>query len=70
VVGKLGSYGGIDPAVLPGDLAEKWSRVRDGNDALFRKSLGLVAKEPYGSVRRWLVGSQCRRKSLYQGRSV
>ena len=48
LVGKLGSYGGIDSAVLPGDLAEKWSRVHDGNDASFRKSLGWWLKNRTG----------------------
>jgi hypothetical protein len=32
--------GRIDPAALPGDLAEKWSHVREGREGGFKKSLG------------------------------
>jgi hypothetical protein len=32
--------GRIDAAALPGDLAEKWSHIREGRDDGFRKSLG------------------------------
>jgi hypothetical protein len=32
--------GRIDAAALPGDLAEKWSHIREGRDGGFRKSLG------------------------------
>jgi hypothetical protein len=47
LVGKLAGYGGIDPAMLPGDLAEKWSHLRD-SDASFRKSLGWWLKNRTG----------------------
>jgi hypothetical protein len=58
LVGKLASYGGIDPAMLPGDLAEKWNRVRDGNDASFRKSLGWWLKNRTGRYSAgWSVAS-------------
>jgi hypothetical protein len=33
---------------LPGDLAEKWSRIRDGRDGGFRKSLGWWLKNRAG----------------------
>jgi hypothetical protein len=58
LVGQLGSYGGIDSAMLPGDLAEGWSRVRDGNDASFRKSLGWWLKNRTGRYAAgWSVAS-------------
>jgi hypothetical protein len=45
LVGQLGDHdkwtgGTIDPAVLPGDLADRWAHVRDGRDGSFRQSLG------------------------------
>jgi hypothetical protein len=40
--------GRIDPAALPGDLAEKWSHIRDGRDGGFRKSLGWWLKNRLG----------------------
>jgi hypothetical protein len=40
LVGRLGSYAGrIDAAALPGDLAEKWSRIREDRDASPAKSM-------------------------------
>jgi hypothetical protein len=42
LVERLDSYEDrIDSAVLPGDLAQQWSHIRDGKDAGFKKSLGL-----------------------------
>ena len=40
--------GRIDPAALPGDLAEKWSHIRGGRDGGFRKSLGWWLKNRLG----------------------
>jgi hypothetical protein len=40
--------GRIDAAALPGDLAEKWSHIRDGRDGGFRKSLGWWLKNRLG----------------------
>jgi hypothetical protein len=40
--------GRIDAAVLPGDLAEKWTHIRDGRDWGFRKSLGWWLKNRMG----------------------
>jgi hypothetical protein len=40
--------GRIDAAALPGDLAEKWSHIRDGRDEGFRKSLGWWLKNRAG----------------------
>jgi hypothetical protein len=40
--------GRIDAAALPGDLAEKWSHVRDGREGGFRKSLGWWLKNRLG----------------------
>jgi hypothetical protein len=43
VVGELRDPflgGRIDAAALPGDLAEKWSHIREGREGGFRKSLG------------------------------
>jgi hypothetical protein len=40
--------GSIDAATLPGDLAEKWSHIRDGRDGGFRKSLGWWLKNREG----------------------
>ena len=42
------SGGRIDAAALPGDLAEKWSHIRDGRDEGFRKSLGWWLKNREG----------------------
>jgi len=53
LVGQLGDHdkwagGTIDPAVLPGDLADRWAHVRDGRDGNFRKSLGHWLKNRQG----------------------
>lgn len=40
--------GGLDPSVLPGDLADKWSRVGMGSHAGFTKSLGRWTKNRAG----------------------
>jgi hypothetical protein len=51
LVGELrGPFSGgrIDAAALPGDLAEKWSHIRDGRDEGFRKSLGWWLKNREG----------------------
>ena len=49
LVGRLGTFAGrIDPAALPGDLADKWSHIRDGQDGGFRKSLGWWLKNRLG----------------------
>jgi hypothetical protein len=42
------SFGSIDPAALPGNLAEKFSHIRDGRDGGFRKSLGWWLKNRLG----------------------
>jgi hypothetical protein len=42
------SGGRIDAAALPGDLAEKWSHIRDGRDEGFKKSLGWWLKNRAG----------------------
>jgi hypothetical protein len=48
LVEQLGPFAGrIDPAVLPGDLAEKWSRIREDTSS-FRKSLGHCLKNRLG----------------------
>jgi hypothetical protein len=44
----LASVGSIDPAVLPGDLADKWSHIREGRDGGFRRSLGWWLKNREG----------------------
>jgi hypothetical protein len=51
LVGELrGPFSGgrIDAAALPGDLAEKWSHIRDGRDEGFRKSLGWWLRNRLG----------------------
>jgi hypothetical protein len=49
LVGQLDSLTGrIDAAALPGDLAEKWSHIRDGRDSGFRKSLGWWLRNRLG----------------------
>jgi hypothetical protein len=48
LVGKLGDFGGIDPAALPGDLATQWIHIRDGRDQSFRKSLGWSLRNREG----------------------
>jgi hypothetical protein len=53
LVGQLPDHlvnaGSIDPAALPGDLAEKWSsHIRDGRDWGFRKSVGWWLKNREG----------------------
>jgi hypothetical protein len=49
VVERLNSYTNrIDAAVLPGDLADKWSHIRDGQDGGFRRSLGWWFKNRTG----------------------
>jgi hypothetical protein len=41
IAARLDAYAaGIDHAALPGDLAQEWSRIRDGRDGSFRKRLG------------------------------
>jgi hypothetical protein len=40
--------GRIDAAALPGDLAEKWSHIREGREGGFRKSLGWWLKNRAG----------------------
>jgi hypothetical protein len=40
--------GRIDAAALPGDLADKWSHIREGRDEGFRKSLGWWLKNREG----------------------
>ena len=49
LVERLDSFTGkIDAAVLPGDLAQQWSHIRDGKDTGFRKSLGWWLKNRAG----------------------
>jgi hypothetical protein len=48
LVGTLSDFGGIDAAVLPGDLAHEWSRIYDGRDQGFRKRLGWWLKNRVG----------------------
>jgi hypothetical protein len=49
VVDRLDSFiNKIDTAVLPGDLADRWSHVRDGRDGAFRQSLGWWLKNRKG----------------------
>jgi hypothetical protein len=49
LVEQLNSFTGrIDAAMLPGDLAEKFSHIRDGRDRGFRKSLGWWLKNRLG----------------------
>jgi hypothetical protein len=44
----------IDAAVLPGDLAQQWSHIREGKDTGFRKSLGWWLKNRAGRyAARW-----------------
>lgn len=43
-----GSTDQLDPSCLPGDLAEKWSRVGMGSHAGFNKSVGRWAKHRSG----------------------
>jgi hypothetical protein len=46
--GGLGRKRAIDPAMLPGDLAQQWSHIRDGRDQGFRKSLGWWLRNRVG----------------------
>ena len=65
LVDKIGAYGGmtggrLDAAVLPGDLADKFSRISStGSDGGFRRSVG-----------RWLTNREGRYAAKWKLRSA